>query len=424
MFVFVLSKDGTPLMPTKPAKARILLKTGKAKVVRTTPFTIKLLFESSNYTQPVTAGMDTGSKTVGCAAIASGKMLYQSEISLRENVSKKMEQRKTYRRSRRNRKTRYRPARFDNRGNSRREGRLAPSIKSKVESHFREKRFVESLLPVTEWKVELASFDIHKIKDPEVSGTGYQEGDLKGFYNVKAYVLHRDGYTCQHCRGKSKDSRLHCHHIVFRSKQGTDTPENLITLCEPCHTALHAGEFELSGRRSNTKHATEVGIVKSRIKKSGWNFEEVFGYETKFKREQVLGLEKTHYFDALAICCEDKQKVEPDDTVYFKKHVPAGDYQQRRGKRSEKKIPTGKLFGLRKFDLVKTEKGIGIVRGKRSSGYFEIRDIFNNLIHASVNIKRNCRRLRAACTTLVQMTHSSPTCRPAASEEGDSCCGG
>ncbi|MFY1113417.1 MAG: RRXRR domain-containing protein, partial [Methanosarcinaceae archaeon] len=111
MFVFVLSKEGTPLMPTKPAKARILLKTGKAKVVRTTPFTIKLLFESSNYTQPVTAGMDTGSKVVGCAAIASGKVLYQSEIYLREDVSKKMEQRRMYRRSRRSRKTRYRPAR-------------------------------------------------------------------------------------------------------------------------------------------------------------------------------------------------------------------------------------------------------------------------------------------------------------------------
>ncbi|AKB23758.1 HNH endonuclease [Methanosarcina sp. MTP4] len=317
-------------------------------------------------------------------------------------------------RSRGSRKTRYRPARFNNRGNSRREGRLAPSIKSKLESHFREKRFVESLLLVTKWKVELASFDIHKIKNPEVSGTGYQEGDLKGFYNVKAYVLHRDGYTCQHCRGKSKDSRLHCHHIVFRSKQGSDAPENLITLCETCHIALHAGEFELSGRRSNTKHATEVGIVKSQIKKSDWSFEEVFGYETKFRREQVLGLEKMHYFDALAICCGDKQKVEPDDTVYFKKHVPAGDYQQRKGKRSEKKIPTGKLFGLRKFDLVKTEKGIGIVRGKRSSGYFSISDLFGNKISDSVNIKKNSKRLRARTSTLIQKmelaecTHSSP----------------
>ncbi|AKB74002.1 YgjD/Kae1/Qri7 family, required for threonylcarbamoyladenosine (t(6)A) formation in tRNA [Methanosarcina lacustris Z-7289] len=332
-----------------------------------------------------------------------------------------------YRRTRRSRKTRYRPARFDNQGNSRREGRLTPSIKSKLESHFREKRFVEALLPVTKWKVELASFDIHKIKNPEVSGIGCQEGDLKGFYNVKAYVLHRDSYTCQHCKGKSKDSRLHCHHIVFRSNQGSDAPKNLITLCETCHKALHNGEFKLSGNKSKTKHATEIGIIKSLIKKSGWNFAETFGYETKFRREQVLGLEKTHYFDAVAICCGDDQKVEVEDSVFLKRNVPAGDYQQRRGKRSETKIPTGKLFGLRKFDLVKTDTGIGVVWGKRSYGYFLISDIFGNKISDSVNVKKKCRRLSARSTTLVQtiqLTHSSPTChfRQAGTvEEGISC---
>ncbi|KKH95327.1 HNH endonuclease [Methanosarcina sp. 1.H.T.1A.1] len=414
MLVFVINQNKKPLMPCKPSKARKLLQAGKAKVVRNTPFTIKLLFRSSGYTQPVTAGMDTGSKVVGCAAIANGKVLYQSEIYLRENVSKKMEQRKMYRRSRRSRKTRYRPARFDNRGNSKKEGRLAPSIRSKLEAHFREKRFVESLLPVTEWKVELASFDIHKITNPEVSGIGYQEGDLKGFYNIKAYVLDRDGYTCQHCRGKSKDSRLHCHHIVFRSQKGTDAPENLIMLCETCHKALHNGEFKLSGKKSKTKHATEVGIIKSQIRKSGWNFAETFGYETKYRREQVLKLLKTHYFDAVAICCRDDQKVEVEESVFLKRNVSKGDYQQRTGKRSEKKIPTGKLFNLRKFDLVKTSKGIGFVKGKRSSGFFAISDMFGNKISDSVNVKKICERLRARTSTLIQQsrtgkfTHSSP----------------
>jgi len=400
-------------MPTNPAKARMLLKTGKAKVLRRTPFTIKLLFDSTKYTQPVIAGLDTGSKKVGCAAIANGKTVYQAEIQLNETVQKKMKQRSDYRRTRRSRKTRYRPARFDNRGASRNAGKLAPSIRSKLESHFREMRIVESILPVSEWKVELASFDIHKIKNPDVAGVEYQNGTQKGFYNVKAYVLYRDNYTCQHCRGKSKDERLHCHHIIHRKDQGSNDPDNLITLCKTCHDSLHAGEFELSGRRSKTKHATEIGIVKSQIQKSRWKFIRTFGYETKFKREQVLELEKTHYFDAVAICCRDNQKIDLDDTVYFKKHVPSGDYQQRRGPNSRKVIPTGKLFGLRKFDLVKTEKGIGLIRGKRSSGFFTLCDIFGNMITTSVNIKRNCRRLRAACTILVQMiqiTHSSPTC--------------
>jgi hypothetical protein len=195
MLVFVINKEDKPLMPCKPSKARKLLKEGKAKVISKIPFTIKLLFGSSGYTQPTVAGMDTGSKVIGCSVIANGKVLYQSEVYIREDVSKKMQQRQMYRRTRRSRKTRYRPARFDNRSNSRKEGRLAPSIRSKFESHVRERNFVKSILPVSEWRVELASFDIHKITNPDVSGIGYQNGNQKDFYNVKAYVLARDDYT-------------------------------------------------------------------------------------------------------------------------------------------------------------------------------------------------------------------------------------
>ncbi|MFA6813584.1 MAG: RNA-guided endonuclease IscB [Bacteroidaceae bacterium] len=411
--MFVLNKNQKPLMPTNPAKARILLKTGKAKVVSRISFTIKLTYNSDSYTQPIVAGMDTGSKKIGCAAIGNNKVLYQSEIEIRQDVSGKIQQRAMYRRTRRSRKTRYRPARWNNRANSRREGRLAPSIRSKLESHFREKRFVESILPVTEWKVELASFDIHKITNTDVSGIEYQNGYQKGFYNLKAYVLSRDNYTCQYCKGKSKDPKLQCHHIIFRSNNGTNTPENLITLCETCHNALHNGEFELKVSKSKTKHATEIGIIKSQIKKSEWNFKETFGYETKFKREFKLKLPKTHYNDGVAICCDFDQIVTTNPVVYFKKHVSKGDYQQTTGKRSEKQIPTGKLFGLRKFDLIKTEKGVGIVKGKRSSGYFAITDVMGNKIHDSVNVKRNCTRLAARTTTLIQivagleLTHSS-----------------
>ena len=179
MLVFVINKENKPLMPCKPSRARKLLLEGKAKVIQKTPFIIKLLFGSSGYVQPVTAGMDTGSKVVGCSSVANGRVLYQSEIYLREDVSRKMHQRAMYRRTRRSRKTRYRPARFDNRSNSRKDGRLAPSIRSKLESHFRERNFVESILPVSEWKIELASFDIHKITNPEVFGIGYQNGSQR-----------------------------------------------------------------------------------------------------------------------------------------------------------------------------------------------------------------------------------------------------
>ena len=115
MLAYVLNKHGKPLMPCKAAKARKLLKNGMAKVIKRAPFTIKLLYGSSGHTQHVVAGMDTGSKYIGCAAIANGKVIYQSEVALRTDVSKKMQQRAMYRRTRRNRKLRYRPARWLNR---------------------------------------------------------------------------------------------------------------------------------------------------------------------------------------------------------------------------------------------------------------------------------------------------------------------
>ena len=407
MEVYVLNKKGEPLMPCKPVVARLLLKEGKAKCIRRTPFTIKLLVDTTNYTQDVIAGMDTGSKTIGCAAIANGKVVYQSEVQVRQDVSKKMEQRKMYRRNRRNRKTRYRKARWQNRASMRKDGRLAPSIKSKVDSHLREKKFIESILPVFRFKVEIASFDIHKISNPDVKRWDYQKGSQKGFYNVKAYVLNRDGYQCQKC--KTKKGKLHIHHIVFRSKGGTDTPSNLVTLCEGCHKKLHNGEFEIEGVRSKTKHATEIGVVKSQLKKQFGEFEETFGYETKFKREQILRLPKSHHFDAVAICCEEGEIVELSDTVYFKKHVSKGDYQQTKGSHSEKRIPTGKLFGLRKFDYIQTSKGTGFVKGKRSTGFFSIADLDGKVINPSVNMKKNCNRISARTTTLIErrLAHSS-----------------
>jgi 5-methylcytosine-specific restriction endonuclease McrA len=393
-------------MPCSPVRTRHLLKQGKAKVVRRVPFTIRLLFGSSGYKQEVVAGMDTGSKTIGTAAVAGGQVVYQAEVVLRDDVSGKMRQRAVYRRTRRGRKTRYRPARFDNRASLRAEGHLAPSTRSKVESHQRERLFVESILPVSRWNVELASFDIHKITNPNVAGIGYQEGIQKGYYNVKAYVLHRDGYTCQSGRKCKHSVPLHVHHIVFRSQGGGDDPANLTTLCETCHDDLHAGQFTLKAGRSKTKFATEVGIIKGAITRLNWAFLATFGYETKWKREQCLGWPKSHAADAVAICLGDGEIVSPCGTVYRKRHVAKGDYQQTSGKRSEKRIPTGKLFGLRKFDLVSTPRGVGFVKGKRSSGFFAIAELDGTPIHNSVKATK-CVRLAARSTTLITRSGSS-----------------
>lgn len=415
MYVYVINNNGNPLMPCRPAKARHLLKVRKAKVIKKIPFTIKLLWNCEENTQEVVVGIDTGSKTIGCAAIANGKVIYQSEVQVRQDISRKMEQRRMYRRNRRGRKIRYRKARWQNRSSMRKKGKLAPSIKSKVDSHLRERLFAEAILPVTHFKVETASFDIHKISNPDVKSWNYQNGNQKGFYNVKAYVLHRDGYQCQNC--KNKKGKLCVHHIIFRSNGGTDIPSNLITLCEFCHDKLHKGIFGIKGERSKTKHATEIGIVKSQLKKQFGDFEECFGYETKFKREQILNLPKTHFYDAVAICCGEGEVVDLFDTVYFKKNVAKGDYKQTNGKHSEKRIPTGKLFGLRKFDLVQTSKGTGFINGKRSTGFFSILDLEGNIINPSVNVKKKCIRLKARTTTLIERrgTFSSHMVNPVVS---------
>jgi len=378
MFVYVINKNGNSLMPCKSVKAKHLLKARKAKIVRRMPFTIQLLWECEENIQEVIAGMNTGSKKIGCAAITNGKVVYVSQVELRDDITTKMTRRRIYRRTRRNRKTRYRECRFNNRANSKRKERLAPSVKSKLNSHLREKRFVESILPVTHWKIELASFDIHKITNPNVKNYEYQDGNQKGYYNVKQYILDRDNYTCQKC--KTKNVKLHVHHIIFRSNNGTDEPNNLITLCESCHDKLHLGEFTIKGIKSKTKHATEIGIIKLQLKKYFGTFEETFGYETKHKREQYLGLSKTHYNDAIVICCEDGEVVDFNNVVYFKKHVAKGDYQQTKGIRSEKSIPTGKIQGFRKFDKVEYDNNIYFIKGRMQTGYAILMNIFGNKI--------------------------------------------
>lgn len=403
MLVYVLNRFGKPLMPCRPQKARKLLQADKARVVCRTPFTIQLNYGTRGYTQKVTAGMDTGSKTMGCAAVANGRVIYQSEVQLRNDISKKMKRRSMYRRTRRSRKTRYRPARWFNRSASRRVGRLAPSIRSKVESHLREKRFIESILPVTRWKVETASFDIHKITNSEVSGKGYQEGPQKGWYNTKAYVLHRDGYKCRSGRKIKHSKKLNVHHLLPCSQGGSDASNNLLTLCMDCHDTLHRGEFTLPAKKSRTKHATEIGILKSQLIKR-FEFDPTFGYETKYKREQVLNLPKSHANDAVAICCDEEDSVGLSPLLYLKRHVPSGDYRQTSGRHSEKKIPVKKLFGLRKFDLIKTKRGVGFIRGKRSSGYFDLMDIHNEKIIRSTSVRRNAIRITARTTTLIQMS--------------------
>ena len=163
MLAFALNRHGKPLMPCKPQKAKKILRQGKAKMVQGSPFTIKLTYGSRGHKQKLIARMDLGSKVIGMAvARESGQLVLQCEVHLRgEEIKAKMEQKRTYRRSRRGRKTRYRTPRFLNRRASTKLERLPPSTKPKVMAHLREKKMVEHILPISSWRLELASFDIH-----------------------------------------------------------------------------------------------------------------------------------------------------------------------------------------------------------------------------------------------------------------------
>ena len=320
-----------------------------------------------------------------------------------------MIQRSKYRRNRRHRKTRYRPARWLNRENSIKKDRFSPTMTSKVNSHIKEIEFVKSILPIKDIILETATFDPHLMKNPMLYNEkyrhwGYQQGPNYGFENTKAKVLNRDNYTCQCCKGKKKDSKLEVHHIVYRSNNGSNEEDNLITLCHTCHKDLHSGNInpELSGKvKGNLKYATQMNSIRKQLFRLYPNAIETFGYVTKANR-LYLGLEKEHYYDACVIANKGKNIFFKANIVYVKKSVSKGDYQQTKGIRSERHINTGKIGGFRKFDKVKYFGNEYFIKGRMSSGYCILMDIRGNKIEFKDAPKgtktaklNNCKRIQA-----------------------------
>lgn len=303
MLVFVLNKHGEPLMPCKPRKARMLLKEKKAKIVSYEPFTIQLLYGSSGYKQEVTIGVDTDAKNIGVAIKTENKVIAKGEIELRDDIKSNLDTRRQYRRSRRNRKIRYRQARFDNR--TRPDGWLPPSIQTRINHTFNWIDEFTSLLPNPKLIIKVGKFDVQKMQSPSIEGTEYQKGNTYGYYDVRYYVFARDNYTCQVCKGKNKI--LQTHHIIYKSKGGSDRADNLITVCTDCHTHENhqkGGIFYkwmLEGKKlPNYKETPFMNTIRKRIFKKYPYAKIVYGSYTTVKRKE-LGLDKTHYNDALAI---------------------------------------------------------------------------------------------------------------------------
>lgn len=403
MLVYVLNKDGHSLMPTERCgKVRRMLKSGLAKVIKRCPFTIQLTYETTNIVQEVNLGIDAGSKTIGLSATTESKELFASNVTLRNDIVDSLSTRRANRRIRRNRKTRYRKTRFENRAIPK--GWLAPSIQNKINTHLKVVANIYKILPIKNIIVETASFDIQKIKNPEIQGVEYQQGEQLDFWNVREYVLFRDNHTCQCCKGKSKDKILNVHHIESR-KTGGNAPNNLITLCEYCHKQYHLGNIKLPNtakRSASFKDAAFMGIMR-------WTFYEqlksmypcvsmTFGYITKNTR-MTSNLPKEHYVDARCISKNPLSK--PLGYYYLQKKVRCHNRQIHKmtvGKGGYRKLNQAPFLikGFRLFDKVKYKNIECFIFGRRASGSFDIRLLDGTRISAGISCKKlsliSCRK--------------------------------
>jgi len=311
MRVFVLNKNRQPLDPCKPARARIILSTGKAKVYRRYPFTIILTEEIE---EPIThthqLKIDPGAKTSGLAIVQNSRVVWGGELTHRGfQIRDALTSRRQLRRARRNRKTRYRKPRFLNR--SWPEGWLAPSLMSRVYNILTWVKKLTRLCPITGISQELVRFDTQKLQNPEISGSEYQQGTLYG-YELREYLLEKWNRKCAYCG--TTDTQLEIEHILPKSKGGSDRVSNLAIACHSCNQAKSNQEIEdfLSGKpdvlrrvlaQAKRPLADAAAVNATRwklyheLKSIGLPVELGSGGLTKFNRCRQ-NLPKTHWLDA------------------------------------------------------------------------------------------------------------------------------
>ncbi len=328
MRVFVLDKNRKPLDPTHPAKARRLLKLGRAKVLRRYPFSIiiKDLEVENCSTHDHQLKIDPGAKTTGLAIIQGNRVIWGAELTHRgEHIREALASRRQLRRSRRNRKTRYRKPRFLNR--TRPKGWLPPSLMSRVHNVLTWVKKLIKFCPVTGISQELVRFDTQKMLNPEISGIEYQQGTLYG-YELREYLLEKWDRTCAYCG--VKNTRLEVEHIKPRSKGGSSRVSNLAIACRDCNQAKGNQEIEqflskkpsilkriLSQAKKPLADAAAVNATRwklhNKLKLIGLPIEVGSGGLTKYNRCRQ-NLPKTHWLDAANV-----GKV---DTLYIEDYQP------------------------------------------------------------------------------------------------------
>lgn len=342
MRVFVLDTNRKPLDPCHPARARQLLREGKAAVFRRYPFAIilqKRTLEES-IVHPHRVKIDPGSKITGLVALneSTGTIVWGAEIAHRgQQIHARMQNRAALRRSRRNRKTRYRQPRYLNRnpakcivcGQNARHGHttcrhhsrkrpttpttprwLPPSLESRVANVETWVKRLIRYVPVAAISMELVRFDLQKVVNPEIQGTEYQQGTLYG-YELRQYLLEKCRHQCAYCGGASGDSVLEIEHITPKSRGGSDRVSNLAIACHTCNERkgnLTAAEFGHPEIAAEAKHPLrDAAAVNStrwvlwhRLRMLGLPLETGSGGRTKYNRSR-LGYPKAHWIDAACV---------------------------------------------------------------------------------------------------------------------------
>jgi 5-methylcytosine-specific restriction endonuclease McrA len=309
--VFVISSNGAPLDPCHEARARELLKKGRAAVWRMFPLTIKL--KDRTRAESVVAThclkLDPGSKTTGIAVVqeGTGRVVFAAELTHRgQAIRDALLARRGIRRSRRQRKTRYRPARFDNR--RRPKGWLAPSLLHRVLTTENWVNRLRRFCPVTALSVELAKFDTQLMQNPEISGVEYQRGELLG-WEVRAYLLEKWGRRCAYCGTENVPFEID--HVTPRDRGGSDRVSNLALACHDCNqakgnrTAEEFGHPEVQAQaRAPLKDAAVVNATRlalyRRLLMTGLPIEVGSGGRTRYNRAR-LNLSKAHFLDAACV---------------------------------------------------------------------------------------------------------------------------
>lgn len=389
MRVFVLNLKKEPLMPCSNRKARLLLKEQKAEIYMHNPFTIRLLFPTGESKQDITLGVDTGYSNVGLSATTVKEELWAEEVILRNDISSLLKDRASLRRTRRARKTRYRKARWLNRVSRKKKGWLAPSIQHKVDTHIRLIDNVHKFLPISKIIVEIGQFDIQRINNPNIQPHEFSRGVQYGFSNVREYVLTRDSHTYKIC--KAKNTRLEVHHIIYRSQGGTDTPDNLLTVCSLCHRKIHENTLKITARHKKHKTSTFMNILRpfilTTLKEKYRDVSETYGYITKQLRIDN-GIIKTHYNDAF--CISQNINARQLNNYIKRRQVRKQNRQIHKltiGKDGKRKLNQSPFIikDFRLFDKVLFNNIECFIFGRRATGYFDLRLLNGISIHKSAS---------------------------------------